>query len=61
MKSEDETMENSDNAGEAPRWGGDVEGASKSGDGVERRVWETRGRRSGCMGMGDTVGTEGGA
>jgi hypothetical protein len=61
MKSEDETMENSDNAGEAPRCGGDVEGANKSGDGVERRVWEVKGRRSGCIGIGDAVGTEEGA
>jgi hypothetical protein len=59
MKSEDETMENSDNAGEAPRWGGGVEGANKSGDGVERRVWEVKGRRFGCVGMGDAVGTGG--
>lgn len=55
MKSEDEMMEKSDNAGEAPRWGGDVEGANISGDGVERRVGGTMGRKSGCVGMGDGV------
>jgi hypothetical protein len=35
MKSDDETMESSDSAGEAPRRGGDVEGLNMSGDGVE--------------------------
>jgi hypothetical protein len=61
MKSEDETMDDSDNAGEALRWGGDVEEANMSGDGVERRVGETKGRKFGCAGMGVTMDKAGGA
>jgi hypothetical protein len=61
MKSEDETMENSDNAGEAPRWRGDVEGVNVSGDGVERKVGEMKGRRSGCVGIGDAASRAEGA
>jgi hypothetical protein len=61
MKSEDETMEDSDNAGEAPRWGGDVEGVNISGDGVERKVGEMKGRRPGCVGIGDAVSRAEGA
>ena len=53
MKSEDEMMEKSDNAGEGPRWGDDVEGVNMSGDGVERRAGGTKGRESGCVGKGD--------
>lgn len=53
MKSEEEMMEKSDNAGEGPRWGDDVEGVNMSGDGVERRVGGTKGRESGCVGIGD--------
>jgi len=54
-------IENSDNAGEAPRWGGDVEGVNMSGDGVEGREGGTTGRKSGCLGMGDAVRKAGSA
>jgi len=61
MKSEDEMMEYSDSAGEAPRWGGDMEGVNMSGDGVEGRAVGTKGRKSGCVGMGDAVRKAGSA
>jgi hypothetical protein len=61
MKSEEETMDDSDNAGEALRRGGGVEEANMSGDGVEGRVGETKGRKFGCAGMGDTIDKAGGA
>ena len=61
MKSEDEMTENSDNAGEAPRWGGDVEVVNISGGGAERRAGGIWGLKSGRVGMGDAVRKAGSA
>jgi hypothetical protein len=54
MKSDDGTIDDSDNAGEALCRAGDVEGANMSGDGVVRTVRDRKGRSgSGSVEMGE--------
>ena len=58
MKSEDETTEDSENAGETPRGTGGVKVPS---DGVERRERERKGCGANGEGMGDALRQTGGA
>lgn len=51
MKSEDETIDDSENAGETSRGGCGV----KVSDGVERRVGVRKGRDADGAGMGDAL------
>jgi hypothetical protein len=53
MKSDDGTIDDSDNAGEALCRAGDVEGANMSGDGVARTVRDRKGGGSGSAEMGE--------
>jgi hypothetical protein len=52
MNSEDETTDDSENAGETPRGGGTVKVPS---DGVERREGERNGREADGADMGDAL------
>jgi hypothetical protein len=59
MKSEDETIDESDKAGDALCRGGDVEGVNMSGDGVARGVRDRKGRGSDGGSIGEGVCTTG--